>query len=418
MAGIYEHNKARPGKPILTGAVSAETEDSWKNMSCGICEKITHTCQDFWDHQKFEHHITSNNIAIFHEYVQQLINNALEPNSAHFIVTLIKCAQSLVLIDVNGFHDVGAEDVTILQHLDPFGQAIIKQATSDPFFQAILKKVTIHFLNKYGTLIQANWDITKRVKSEIKQEFAVKQEPKDQLENEIKPNEHNQESENGKQHIEGFQSLSNIKREPVRNVRIPRAKITKEAIANGSEAFTTGGKGKRTPDEVILALKALTGSAPHRYKLKQKLKQKREWLNIIRVAVNMVRLILRKKWTLKLTNEVKKIRLAHQHSKAVFEVNRKEEIETSVEIERKPADATDAQNSGGGFKRTPDVLTLALQDHESFLMEYKRTREIIDEVQKKREAHKICEGVSTLERQNGIKTSTESVKKRRPESQD
>ena len=55
MAGIYEHNKARPGKPILTGAVSAETADSWKNMSCGVCEKITHTCQDFWDHRRNDH---------------------------------------------------------------------------------------------------------------------------------------------------------------------------------------------------------------------------------------------------------------------------------------------------------------------------------------------------------------------------
>ena len=178
---------------------------------------------------------------------------------------------------------------------------------------------------------------------------------------------------------------------------------------------------------VILALKALTGSAPHRYILKQKLKQKREWLNVVRVAVNMIKLSLKKKWTLKLTNEVKKIRLAHQHSKAVFGVNTKEEIETSVEIgnktrtecpnisvvpERKPADATDAQKSGGGFKRTPDVLTLALQDHESFLMEYKRTREIIDEVRKRREAHKISEAVSALKRRNCIETSVASYRPR------
>ena len=86
MSGIYEHNKARPGKPILTGAVSAEATDRWKNMSCKVCEKITNTCNDFWDHLKNDHQITSDNIAIFHEYVQQLINKALEPNSAHFIV--------------------------------------------------------------------------------------------------------------------------------------------------------------------------------------------------------------------------------------------------------------------------------------------------------------------------------------------
>ena len=82
-----------------------------------------------------------------------MINNALEPNSAHFIVTLTKCAQTLGVIDVNEFHDVGAEEVTILQHLDPFGHAIVKEATSDPFFQAILKRVTIHFLDRYGTLL-------------------------------------------------------------------------------------------------------------------------------------------------------------------------------------------------------------------------------------------------------------------------
>ena len=45
MAGIYEHNKARPGKPILTGAVSAEATDRWRNMSCEVWEKKTNTCK-------------------------------------------------------------------------------------------------------------------------------------------------------------------------------------------------------------------------------------------------------------------------------------------------------------------------------------------------------------------------------------
>ena len=41
--------------------------------------------------------------------------------------------------------------------------------------------------------------MTKKVKLEIKQEFAVKQEPVDQLDDEIKPNEHYLDSENSKQ---------------------------------------------------------------------------------------------------------------------------------------------------------------------------------------------------------------------------
>ena len=127
MAGIFEHNRARPGKPILIGTVTAEAMDRWRNRSCEVCEKITHTCKGFWEHHTNSHHITSNNMAIFHQYVQHLINTALEPNSAHFIVTLTKCAQTLGVIDVTGFHDDGAEDVTILQHLDPFGHAIVKE---------------------------------------------------------------------------------------------------------------------------------------------------------------------------------------------------------------------------------------------------------------------------------------------------
>ena len=86
------------------------------------------------------YHITSNNQAVFHKYVQHLINTALEPNSAHFIVTLTKCAQTLNVVNVNEFPVVGAEEVTILQHLDPFGHAIVKEATSDPFFPSDSEK--------------------------------------------------------------------------------------------------------------------------------------------------------------------------------------------------------------------------------------------------------------------------------------
>ena len=70
MAGIYEHYKARPGKAIPTGALSADVTDRWKNISCQVCEKITDTCDEFWGHLQNNHHITSNNVAKFHEYVQ------------------------------------------------------------------------------------------------------------------------------------------------------------------------------------------------------------------------------------------------------------------------------------------------------------------------------------------------------------
>ena len=84
--------------------------------------------------------------------------------------------------------------------------------------------------------------------------------------------------------------------------------------------------------------------------------------------------------------------------------------EIPVVPEKTSANTPDAHNSGSEYRRTPDSVRLALQDPENFLMEYKRTRKIIDEVRKKREAHKISEGVSTLKRKNGIETSTESVK--------
>ena len=364
MSGFYEHFKARPGNAIPTGALSAEVTDRWKNKACQVCEKITDTCDEFWDHLQNNHHITSNNVATFHEHVQKMKNRALEPDSIHFIVSIAKCAQTLGLIEVDGCHDIGAQEVTVLTHLDPLGRAIVIQATFDLFLQAILKKVALHFLDEYRTLIQENWNITKKVKLEIKQEFAVKQEPVDQLDDEIKPNEQNLEPEN-------------VKKEPVGNDRIPRTKITEKAIANETKAFTTGGKDRRTPDGVLLAIKALAGSAQHRYILKQK----REWLNLVRIAVNMIKLRLKRRLTLKLTNEVKRIRQAHKRSKAVFEVNWKKEIETSVEIgkkkgtecpsisvvpERKPANTTDAQNS----------------DHVSFMMEYRRTRKVIEEYYK------------------------------------
>ena len=122
------------------------------------------------------------------------MNHALEPNSSHFIVPMIKCAQTLGIIDEDGFHTAG--EVTVLRHLDPIGRGIVIQATYDPFFKAILKKVTTHFLENYGPLIQANWDVIKEVKLEVKEEFAVKEEYEHQLAEEIKPNENNQKNEN------------------------------------------------------------------------------------------------------------------------------------------------------------------------------------------------------------------------------
>ena len=225
MAGIYEHFKARPGNPIPTGAQSSEALDRWKNISCQVCEKKTDTCDEFWDHLRDNHHITSNNVAKFHECVQQLKNHALKPDSTHFIVSITKCAQTLGIINADGFHNDGAHDVTVLRHLDPIGRAIVIQATSDPFFKAILKKVTIHFQENYGPLIRANWDVIKKVKVEIKEEFDVKKENGDQLAEEIKPTEkkRKKEKEKSEQKNEWFQSLSIVKKEPIEIDSKPRA---------------------------------------------------------------------------------------------------------------------------------------------------------------------------------------------------
>ena len=99
----------------------------------------------------------------------------------------------------------------------------------------------------------------------------------------------------------------------------------------------------------------------------------------------------------------------------IVEIGKKKGTECpsiSVVPERKPANTTDAQNSGSGFKRTPDLLTLALQDHESFMMEYRRTRKVIEEYYKNKRHTKFSEGVSTLKRKNCIETSVASYRPR------
>ena len=319
MAGIYEHNRARPGKPILIGTVTAEAMDRWRNRSCEVCEIITNTCRNFWDHLQNAHDITSNNVATFHKYVQYLINTALGPNSEHFIVTLVKCAQILNIIEINGTPAVGDDEITIIQHLDPFGSKIVNQATSDPFYQAILKKVSLCFLEKYGALIHKNWNLTKKVKMEIKQEV-VDQEPEDQLKDKITLNEHNPESED-------------VKKESVESGKLPRTKVTDEAIASESTAY----KGTSTPDEILLAEIALAGSAQHRYLLKQK----KGWLNHVRVALNMMKRRMQRRLIKRYTKTVIRLQQAHHRSKVV-DVNKKEEENASDEIKNKPADATNA----------------------------------------------------------------------------
>ena len=127
-------------------------------------------------------------MAKFYKFVQQLKDHAMKPDSTHFIVSLTKCAETLGIINEDALHHVGTHDVTVLRQLDPFGRAIVIQATSDPFFRAILQKVAIHFQENYGPLIQTNWDAVKRVKLEIKEEFDIEEVNKERLAEEREPN--------------------------------------------------------------------------------------------------------------------------------------------------------------------------------------------------------------------------------------
>ena len=332
MAGVFEHNRARPGKPILIGTVTAEAMDRWRNKSCEVCETITNTCRNFWDHLQNAHDITSNNVATFHKYVQYLINTALGPNSEHFIVTLVKCAQILNIIEINGTPAVGDDEIIIIQHLDPFGSKIVNQATSDPFYQAILKKVSLCFLAKYGALIHKNWNLTKKVKMEIKQEI-VDQEPEDQLKDKITLNEHNLESEDVKKESVESVKLPGGKLLLIESDKLPRTKATDEAIASESTAY----KGTSTPDEILLAEIALAGSAQHRYLLTQK----QGWLNHVRVALNMMKRRMQRRLIKRYTKTVIRLQQAHHRSKVV-DVNKKEEENASDEIKNKPVDAINA----------------------------------------------------------------------------